>query len=308
MTAPPARNTLSGTPTNAQFNAGIGALYDYTVGLLGAAGTPAAARAALDAVGLTGDQTIGGVKTFTGNVGIGTASPGYRLDASAVGSVGAVIDIARFYADSGSTAEARILFGTAANVVNAGIGAVTTSAIDSELKFYTKGSGTLAERLRIDNRGTVTATGNITASGQFIGNGSVPPGAVMHFAMNSPPTGWLRANGAAVSRATFAALFAAIGTTYGAGDGSTTFNLPDLRGEFLRGWDDGRGVDTGRVFGSAQGDELRSHNHDVGLGSSLTEYRPQNSTFLGPGSTRTLNTGGAETRPRNVAMLACIKF
>jgi len=45
MTAPPARNTLSGTPTNAQFNAGIGALYDYTVGLLGAAGTPAAARA-----------------------------------------------------------------------------------------------------------------------------------------------------------------------------------------------------------------------------------------------------------------------
>lgn len=65
MTAPPARNTLSGTPTNAQFNAGIGALYDYTVGLLGAAGTPAAARAALDAVGLTGNETIAGVKTFS---------------------------------------------------------------------------------------------------------------------------------------------------------------------------------------------------------------------------------------------------
>ena len=65
MTAPPARNTLSGTPTNAQFNAGIGALYDYIVGLLGAAGTPAAARAALDAVGLTGNETIAGVKTFS---------------------------------------------------------------------------------------------------------------------------------------------------------------------------------------------------------------------------------------------------
>ena len=68
MTAPPARNTLSGTPTNAQFNAGIGALYDYAVGLLGAAGTPAAARAALDAVGLTGNETIAGVKTFTSQI------------------------------------------------------------------------------------------------------------------------------------------------------------------------------------------------------------------------------------------------
>ena len=68
MTAPPARNTLSGTPTNAQFNAGIGALYDYTVGLLGAAGTPAAARAALGAVGLTGNETIAGVKTFTSQI------------------------------------------------------------------------------------------------------------------------------------------------------------------------------------------------------------------------------------------------
>jgi len=74
MTAPPARNTLSGTPTNAQFNAGIGALYDYTVGLLGASGTPAAARAALDAVGLTGNETIAGVKTFSSPIAGATNS------------------------------------------------------------------------------------------------------------------------------------------------------------------------------------------------------------------------------------------
>ncbi|WP_288077329.1 phage tail protein, partial [Pseudomonas sp.] len=88
-----------------------------------------------------------------------------------------------------------------------------------------------------------------------------PAGMVAHFARNSAPAGWLKANGAAVSRTTYAALFAAIGTTFGSGNGSTTFNLPDLCGEFIRGWDDGRGVDTGRVFGSVQTDELRSHTH-----------------------------------------------
>lgn len=85
----------------------------------------------------------------------------------------------------------------------------------------------------------------------------VPSGAVMTFAMNTAPTGWLKANGAAVSRTTYAALFSAIGTTFGVGNGSTTFNLPDLRGEFMRGWDDGRGVDSGRAFGSAQLDQMQ---------------------------------------------------
>lgn len=63
-----------------------------------------------------------------------------------------------------------------------------------------------------------------------------PSGMVGYFGNTTPPTGWLQCNGAAVSRATYAALFAAIGTVYGSGDGSTTFNLPDARGMFLRGW------------------------------------------------------------------------
>ena len=79
-----------------------------------------------------------------------------------------------------------------------------------------------------------------------------PAGLVAPFSMSSCPSGWLAADGSAVSRATYAALFAAVGTTFGAGDGSTTFNLPELRGEFIRGWDNGRGVDAGRAFGSAQ--------------------------------------------------------
>jgi microcystin-dependent protein len=86
-------------------------------------------------------------------------------------------------------------------------------------------------------------------------------GRIDTFAMATPPPGWFRANGAAVSRTVYAALFAKIGTTYGAGDGVSTFNLPDPRGKFIRALDDGRGIDVGRVLGSSQADEVRSHSH-----------------------------------------------
>ncbi|AGH57633.1 tail fiber protein [Cyanophage KBS-S-2A] len=88
-----------------------------------------------------------------------------------------------------------------------------------------------------------------------------PAGTIIYSARSTAPTGYLKANGAAVSRTTYATLFAAIGTTYGAGNGSTTFNVPDLRGEFIRGVDDGRGVDSGRTLGSTQGSANKSHNH-----------------------------------------------
>tara|TARA_R110000796_G_scaffold109198_1_gene220541 strand:- start:1866 stop:2684 length:819 start_codon:yes stop_codon:yes gene_type:complete len=137
---------------------------------------------------------------------------------------------------------------------------------------------------------------------------TAPSGTVIQFAGSSAPAGYLKANGNAVSRTTYAALFAAIGTTYGTGDGSTTFNLPDLRGEFVRGLDDGRGVDAGRALGSAQADELKSHNHAL-----LTYTNGFNGTRFATftntaGATRyTENTGGSETRPRNIALLYCIK-
>lgn len=91
--------------------------------------------------------------------------------------------------------------------------------------------------------------------------GGVFAGQVAHFAMNSAPDGWLIANGQAVSRSTYARLFGRIGTIYGAGNGSTTFNLPDMRGEFLRGLDNGRGIDAGRVLGSLQLGSVESHSH-----------------------------------------------
>ena len=136
-------------------------------------------------------------------------------------------------------------------------------------------------------------------------------GAISYFATATPPSGWLKANGAAVSRSTYPSLFAAIGTMYGPGNGSTTFNLPDLRGEFIRGFDDSRGVDSGRTLGSSQADELKSHKHtgNVSSGGYSVEHHQWNSRYpIQNWSNSTGYTGGSETRPRNIAFLACIKY
>lgn len=93
---------------------------------------------------------------------------------------------------------------------------------------------------------------------QFLSYASgMPVGFVAAYAADSAPGGWLLCDGSAVSRTTYAALFALIGTTYGAGDSSTTFNLPDLRGDFVRGRPDGRTV------GSKQAGSFASHIHPV---------------------------------------------
>jgi microcystin-dependent protein len=164
------------------------------------------------------------------------------------------------------------------------------------------------------------------------------PGEITAFAMSSAPSGWLFCDGSAVSRTTYAALFLEIGTAHGVGDGATTFNLPDYRGVFLRGFDAGRGLDPGRAFASFQDDEIESHGHTTDnkggpgsiFGLRYTDHRGTNGIFsfaAGPnswdannGSSNTWsasldtthnhivgNTGGAETRPKNVAVYICIK-
>nr|WP_325042598.1 tail fiber protein [Neisseria weaveri] len=94
---------------------------------------------------------------------------------------------------------------------------------------------------------------------------AAPPGTIVAYSGTTAPPGWLKCNGANVSRATYAALFAVIGTTHGAGDGRTTFTLPDLRNEFIRGLDDGRGLDSSRALGSKQTARLPQHSHGVGF-------------------------------------------
>lgn len=85
--------------------------------------------------------------------------------------------------------------------------------------------------------GNLIVDGNVTITGTISGGGAVPSGAMMQFGGAAAPTGWLLADGTAVSRTTYAALFAAIGTAYGTGDGSTTFNLPNLKTRVPRGFD-----------------------------------------------------------------------
>lgn len=143
-----------------------------------------------------------------------------------------------------------------------------------------------------------------------IPSGGIPAGAVLPFAMLTAPPGWLPCDGREVSRIQYAKLFAAIGIRFGVGDGITTFNLPDLRGEFVRGWDNGRGVDPGRQFGSWQEDEIKAHSHQYSLrtGTVTTGVGGSSGTSSSSTTGTTQETGGSETRPRNVALLYCIKY
>lgn len=164
-------------------------------------------------------------------------------------------------------------------------------------------------------------------------SGAVFPGDVRTFAgpVANVPDGWLPCNGAAISRTTYARLFNVIGTTYGNGNGSTTFNLPDLRGEFVRGLDNGRGVDAGRVLGSGQLDALQNITGTFQVGFNY-RHAIQNTggAFIETGYTHTnipsVSSGAQsghviatfdasrvartadETRPRNVAMNYIIKY
>jgi phage-related tail fiber protein len=99
----------------------------------------------------------------------------------------------------------------------------------------------------------------------------------------------------------------AIFSPWGDGDGSTTFNVPDVRGEFIRGADRGRGIDPNRAFGSLQLDELKSHTHIVNnAGNSAGSV--DGGGVMGGTTAASQATGGAETRPRNRAMTPCIQY
>ena len=247
------------------------------------------------AVVTTGNQEIGGDKTFTGLTTL---------------KKGAIV------ADSSGDFNANQYLQIGANNVNA--------------YFYNKRSG---KYLSMRNDGELLYDGKRLLNVDDLA-GMIPSGAVMYFAGQTAPTGWLKANGAAVSRTLYAALFQAVGTTYGAGDGRTTFNLPDLRGEFIRGWDDGRGIDSGRTLGSVQGDAIRNITGKIDSGKNsalqLFDYIEPTGAFGVEKSwkqwTAESNSGNDnipraitfdasrvvptanENRPRNIALLACIKI
>lgn len=149
----------------------------------------------------------------------------------------------------------------------------------------------------------------------------VPAGAVMPFAMNTAPSGWLAADGTAVSRTTYASLFSAIGTTHGTGDGSTTFNLPDLRGIFVRGSGAQTvgGIAYNKSFAAKEADAMQGHVHNftamsgsaslgaAGGGNVMSGTTSSTTSPVSDGTNGTPRTA-SETRPANIALLYCIKF
>lgn len=164
------------------------------------------------------------------------------------------------------------------------------------------------------------------------------------FLRPTPPDGWLIADGREVSRSQYSRLYNRIGSYVGGGNGTSTFNLPDLRGQFIRGADMGRGIDAGRLIGSTQADENKSHDHDgqtVPAGAhvhatdryalvtgpvppitliiadfysgTVTSY---SQSSAGGGTTGAagahphdivIHPRGTENRPKNVALLGCVK-
>lgn len=111
---------------------------------------------------------------------------------------------------------------------------------------------------------------------------NTPPGGIIMYGGSTIPTGWLLCDGSAVSRTAYALLFAAIGTSFGAGDGSTTFNLPDLRDRFPLG------VSTkslGQTGGGGSHSSNGGHTHD-GHGASIGAHGTANNTTTGGAADR----------------------
>lgn len=230
-----------------------------------------------------------------------------------------------------------------------------TGTVDSAGDIVMAGTGALKLPNGTTAQRPTAATGQIrfnNTTTEFEGyNGSawgglasgVPVGTILAHAANTPPSGFLECNGTAISRSTYATLFSTISTTFGVGDGSSTFALPDLRGQFIRGWANTGSTDASRVFGSTQTDQNKNHTHTTdstsltggirkisegfGAGGSatgvFTKTADGNNTITGSSSTspvggvdfdgthtHTISSsgGGTEARPTNLALMYIIKF
>lgn len=162
---------------------------------------------------------------------------------------------------------------------------------------------------------------------------ALPVGSIVAFPVDAPPPGFLELDNSVKSSATYPDLSAYLGGKFNKGDeGVGNFRLPEARGEFLRGWDHGRGVDAGRAMGSTQADSLKNHFHYLPTESGGGQvYDPAGQTpsvvlkdnpadwlartlgdnhgFNVPfGTPRTYSQSAeTETRPRNIAVMWCIK-
>lgn len=169
------------------------------------------------------------------------------------------------------------------------------------------------------------STGSKNVGTAALGGDLVPTGATFQMTGSSVPNGYVKANGALLSRAAYPALWSyaqASGNIsaddatwtegkYSPGDGSTNFRVPNSRGRFIRDWDDGRALDVGRAIGSSQAQDIQSHTHTTGdTGTGLNgSVATDGATVgvVGDGPNATGSTGGSETRPANIAWMRIIK-
>lgn len=180
-------------------------------------------------------------------------------------------------------------------------------------KLKVKDAGITATQLATDSVNTAKIQdGAVTAAKLDAGAVSVlmPTGSIMSFAGSSAPTGYLLCDGAAISRSTYSTLFGLLATTYGSGDGSSTFNIPDLRGRVIAGQDDMGGASANRLTGQTSGvdgdvlggsggaethglsqAEMPAHRH-LSVHGPITSSVPYYYNNPGPNTTLTGNFGG----------------
>lgn len=146
---------------------------------------------------------------------------------------------------------------------------------------------------------------------------TIPAGAIMMFSSATIPQGWLECDGSEQFISDYRDLYTVIQQIYKTNsslDETSKFQLPDLRGIFVRGWDHGKGIDSGRDLGTFQDDELESHTHpfywgqNSGTPLNTTGNDVQNYNSEGIAGSHIGNTGGTETRPKNIALVYCIKW
>lgn len=218
---------------------------------------------------------------------------------------------------NGSVTTDKILDATIATADLANNAVTSAKILDGTIASADIGIGQIAN----SNLAGSIELGKLVAAVQ---NALCPPGTIMAYGGNALPAGWLWCDGTAYDRTLQSTLFNAIGTSFG-NPGATSFNVPDLRGRFLRGKDAGAGHDpdsgsrtalqaggaTGDAVGSYQADNFASHRHGVyrdvyGTGDNfaLTQTSGNDEAMFADGTDL---TGGSETRPKNVNVNYIIK-
>lgn len=184
-----------------------------------------------------------GIKIDSSNIISVDSNTASAADSAKLGGVSA----ASF--QTATQADAKYLLQTAQALDSAKLGGMPAASFQTATQADAKYLSQTAQAIDSAKLGGVAASSFQTiaqADGRYVAQGNaalVPPGSVVAFAGPNPPAGWLLCDGGAVSRTTYASLFAAIGTVHGSGDSVSTFNLPDYRGRFLRGQDRGTGRD-----------------------------------------------------------------